>query len=759
MSLIICIITCKHVFALFSVCDIFMMQAPHDATTCVQCTLHACYYFPFLLDLFLNISPTYSYSRRRSQPHPLSPSYRLTKDARSVTVSAIGPEATEWISECLLGNQSLSSSLDDLKLFLLILGVIEGLCCNSTPKNNHQLTMLIQFLSKLTNFLEEVLIMWLDVRNAGEEDVPSSFLASSLVARYLLRVWLVLVNNSVESLLSPAHVSELCLLLSRPVAMATKAPTSLRRGLMFTSNRFLDGELSLLFLESVYTSVAGINSLSHSEPPLSSQPSLSSLLLLSPESLLGVLNGSLFDSSQEWLLYVCSKLQSLPRIMSTWDSIVSSAHCLLGRLMRELVCLSDIIQSQGTTGGREPPSIDRVEEDAEDDNGRPLDSDGSDGFCEMEQRLCKISQSLLVVFESVPSIQLLSLQLLAQTGLDKIGIISDFLPHISHSSVWSMPEVLDLYLELLEKAWLQLSPDSSTTPEFWTKVCNYVTPLLEGSHQTVLQVMFHLLFLFSSHSSCHLLSSLTQHVILAYHGIVLERVRDKVGAKKREGEEEGGEAKGGKEKKGEEQASPSSGFEIEEEKVIRLYLKLLQKVASHPSSLVPFLENQKSNLFSLFLFVPLSQFRSETLAIFCNVLRTLSRPWEASVVHSNRLPGNRTHLLLVNALLQIAYEFNAGVILNKCNQLINSGGGGGGANNVTKPFSLQKIDQIHVQIHHLLDESKIDYLASGPLIDHIQLVSDVWNILVEATTICDGILTLLNDNLIWDVIQVIMVIM
>ena len=341
----------------------------------------------------------------------------------------------------------------------------------------------------------------------------------------------------------------------------------------------------------------------------------------------------------------------------------------------------------------------------------------------------------------------------------KIGIISDFLPHISHSSVWSMPEVLDLYLELLEKAWLQLSPDSLITPEFWTKVSNYVMALREGSHQTVLQVMFHLLFLFSSHSSCHLLSSLTQHVILPYHKMILERMRQKLDSNKRREEKGEGveerenreEVAEGKQDRNEERMTKSC-FEIEEEKVIHLYLKLLQKVASHPSSLVPFLEGHKSNLFSLFIFVPLSQFRSETLAIFCNVLRTLSRPWESSIIHSSYLSGNKTHLQLVYALLQIAYEFNARVLLEKCNKLTNTCGE---TDNMTTPFDLRKIDQIHVQIQHLLDETNISQLATGPLVSHLQLVSDVWCILVEATSTCDGILVLMNDNHIWDVIQVI----
>ena len=181
---------------------------------------------------------------------------------------------------------------------------MEGLTCSSVPKNNHQITLLIKFLSKLTDFLEEVQLVWIETRNAGEEDIPSSFLASSLFARYLLRVWLILINNTSESLLSPSHTFELRLLLPRPITMATKAPMSLGKGLVFTTNRYLDGELSLLFLESVYTSVVAINALSFSEaPPFSTPPPILSpgSVLLPPDALLNVLNESIFDSSQEWL--------------------------------------------------------------------------------------------------------------------------------------------------------------------------------------------------------------------------------------------------------------------------------------------------------------------------------------------------------------------------------------------------------------------------------------------------------------------------
>lgn len=639
--------------------------------------------------------------------------------------SVVGSEAVEWILESLLRNQSLSNYVNDTKLFLLLLGIIEGLSCRYLPKSNSQLSSYLCLLRQFNELIEEFIKSWCQFRNSTQND--TNYMGVALFIRYLLRVWLTLVNNSTSSFLSPGHISELQKVLPRPIAMITKVITNLRRDI---PNCYADNEFTFLFLESLYVSITCINNFVDNP-------------LVSCEVFLGTLNECLFDSSQEWLLYVCSKLQSTSRNSAHWDVVIDSAHLLLGRLTRELVITSDHIHSCRKVS---KSHLLMMEDDGRGDSASLSSAprlsvsyslETSIGFDKMEQRLCKISQSVLSIFDTIPNIQLLALQLLAQTGLDKVGIISDFLPRVSHSSVWSMPEVLDLYLELLEKAWLQLSPDFSGTSEFWSKVSHYATPLLEGSWQTILQVLFHLLFLFS-HRSYHLISALTQHVILQYHFHVIKNITTKVSE--------------AREKMGVVVESRRSlvniSFEIEEEKVIHLYLKLLQKMSSHPSSLVPFLDGSPTNLFSLFLFLPIVQFRLETLGIFCSVLHTLCVPWEASVTNSNRLSDTKVHLHLVNSLLHIAYGFHEANLVNRCDKLAANGG-----SNMSS-FDLVKINEVHVMIQNLLDNSQISFLVKPSLVQHLALISDVWKLLVEATSTCEGIITLVNNNHIWDVIQV-----
>ena len=643
-------------------------------------------------------------------------------------IPAIGPETVEWISDAFLNNQTLSSNLNDNRLLLLLLGVVEGLSCRSLPKNGSQLSACLQILFNLTDLLEELMVLWLQSRNKSRSPSQSSgqsssYLCITLFSRFLLRVYLILAGNSTSPFLSPSHIADLQMLLPRPITMVTNISMSLSKDWLFKENRILDAEFTFLFLESLYVSFFSINTFVGNP-------------LVPAESFLAALQSSLYDSSQEWLVYICSKLQSMPRNSTHWDLVIDSTHLLLGRMTREMILVSDAIHScqqaaksqllmQHDTAGTRPVNY---------------SLETSLGFDKLEQRLCKISQSLLSIFDTTPSIQLLALQLLAQTGLDKVGIISDFLPRVSHSSVWSMPEVLDLYLELLEKAWFQLSPDYAGTVEFWSKVHHYVTPLLEGSCQTVLQVMYHLLFLFS-HRSLYLKSALTQHVLVKYHQGAVDNFKKKTSI-----------INGATEKGVVWSSSPGKqglvkvDFEIEEENVFCQYLKLVQKMASHPSSLVLFLDNPK-NLYSLFLYLPVARFRLGTLSIFGNILKTLCTPWEASIVHTNKLSGNSTHFHLVNSLLQLAFEFHEGTLVSRCNQLSS------GRENVTS-FNLRQVDEVHIIVQGLLDCSTVSDLVRSSFVEHLSLITDIWGILAHSTATCDVLISIMNDNHIWDVIQV-----
>lgn len=683
--------------------------------------------------MFFQLNPIYAHSqllKSKLHKHSLSNLYHKEQDPlRSLNfTAAIGPETVEWISNAFLNNQTLCSNLNDNRLLLLLLGVVEGLSCRSPPKNSSQFSACLQILFNLTDLLEELMLLWLQARNNSRSssqsgDQPSSYLCITLFSRFLLRVWFILASNSTSPFLSPSHIADLQMLLPRPITMITNISMSLSKDWLFKENRTLDAEFTFLFLESLYVSFFSINTFVGNP-------------LVPAESFLAALQYSLYDSSQEWLVYVCSKLQSMPRNSTHWDLVIDSIHLLLSWMTREMILISDAIHScqqaaksqllmQHDTAGTRPVSY---------------SLETSLGFDKQEQRLCKISQSLLSIFDTTPNIQLLALQLLAQTGLDKVGIISDFLPRVSHSSVWSMPEVLDLYLELLEKAWFQLSPDYAGSVEFWSKVHHYVTPLLEGSCQTVLQVMYHLLFLFSHHS-LYLKSALTQHVLVKYHQEMVDNFKKKISTIN--GTTEKGVAWS---RNAGNQGLVKVDFEIEEENVFCQYLKLVQKMASHPSSLVLFLDNSK-NLYSLFLFLPVARFRLETLSIFGTVLKTLCTPWEASIVNSNKLSRNSTHFHLVNSLLQLAFEFREGTLVSRCNQLSL------GRENVTS-FNLRQVDEVHIVVQGLLDCSTVSDLVRSSLVEHLSLINDIWGILAHSTATCNVLISIMNDNHIWDVIQV-----
>ena len=646
-------------------------------------------------------------------------------------ISVIGPHVAERMSGAYAKHQSLSPDVTEELLYILLLAIIEELTYRFRPKNNSQISSSIQSISNLTALLEDLLELWIKVRTGqplvlnGESvhepmelEQPKGFLCMNLLYRLVLRVWLTLTQNTLSCLATSPSIADFQALLPRPIAMVTDASLSLNKDWLFLGNRYLDNEFSFTFLESLYASAAAINT-------FISNPSVLA------ESFLKVLKSSLSNESQELLIYLCSKLQSLPRSSnsSLSDSVTNSIHLLLCQFTREMITLSDHIHTSQQTAKSQ--LLQQQNDSASQSSNYSLER--AMDFDKLEQRLCKISQSLLSIFDNVPNIQLLSLQLLAQTGLDKVGIIKDFLPRVSHSSVWSMPEVLDLYLELLEKAWFQLSPEYAGSVEFWSKVSHYSTPLIQGSMETILQVTYHLMFL-SSHQSNYLKAALTQHMLIQYHQKIIGDFQKKVYAKN--------------------SFSPDQSktpiyeidFSIEEEKMYHQYLKLLQKMAAHPSSLVPFIEDPQ-HIFLLFLFLPVPQFRPDALAVFRSALTTLSTPWAVSIVHTNKLANNHVHYYLVNSLLRIAYEFKEGCIVQQCQQM-STGGMSVGC------LDIRQVDGVHRIIQACLEHSKISFLSSVPVIQHLQLVADVWEVLALTTETCSSLLRIMSNNQIWDVIQV-----
>lgn len=681
-----------------------------------------------LVDLYLSILPIYSSSSSTTKRESVletrknRPCTFAAQTHSRTLVPALGPQVSERISEMFVQFQSLSSGITEEYLYLLIAAVIEGLTHKCRPKNNSQLISCIQTLTNIGSLLEDLLDLWFHVRSATPSqfngNIPSvkqeqsmEFLCTNLLYRLILRVWLTLFQNTLTSLTSPALNDELQYLLSRPITMVTSDSLSLNRDWLFIGQRSLDVEFSFTFLESLFASISVTNFYTSSSHVMA-------------EHFLNATQTVFSSECQDLLVYLCSKLQSLPRQSSIFESILSSIHLLLCLLTREMISLSDHIHRWQNAGKSQ---LLQQQDHASESTNYSLER--SLEFDKLEQRLCKISQSLLTIFDNVPNIQLLSLQLLAQTGLDKVGIINDFLPRVSHSSVWSMPEVLDLYLELLEKAWFQLSSEYTGSTDFWSKVSHYATPLIQGSKNTVTQVIYHLQFLLT-HDSCHLKSSLTKHVILKYHSKILEDFQNKVYC----------------DPDWVRYITNQDIFEMEEEKVYHQYLKLLQKMAAHPSSLVPFLQNPQ-HLFLLFLFVPVSKFRSNALEVFKVVLTTLSTPWEASVMFANKLPDSKVHHHLINSLSRIAFEFNAAQVTKLCYQLSSTGMSVG-------CLDIRHVDRVHKTIQDFLEHSAIPNLLSPAVVYDLQLVTDVWEVLAVTTETCTSLLHILDDNQIWDVIHV-----
>lgn len=636
-------------------------------------------------------------------------------------VPTLGPRISEWISETFVQFQSLSSGITEEYLYLLIAAIIEGLTHKCRPKNNSQLISCVQTITNIGSLLDDLLDLWFHIRSANPNqcngnvpslEQPTGFLCTNLLYRLILRVWLILFQNTLTSLTSSALNVEIQSLLSRPITMVTSDSLSLNRDWLFIGKRSLDVEFSFTFLESLFASISVTNSYASSTHVMAEHFLNATQVVFSTEC-------------QDLLVYLCSKLQSLPRQTSVFESILSSIHLLLCLLTREMISLSDHIHHWQNAGKSQ--LLQQQDCTAQSTGNYSLER--SLEFDRLEQRLCKISQSLLTIFDNVPNIQLLSLQLLAQTGLDKVGIISDFLPRVSHSSVWSMPEVLDLYLELLEKAWFQLSPEYTGSTEFWSKVSHYATPLIQGNTNTVTQVIYHLLFLLT-HGSYHLKSSLVTHAILKYHTKILEDFQGKVYS----------------DANWFQHVTDQDMFEIEEEKVYHQYLKLLQKMATHPSSLVPFLQNPQ-HLFLLFLFLPVAKFRSNALEVLKSVLITLSTPWEASVMYANVLPDSKVHYHLMNCLARIAFEFNHTQVIKLCYQLSSNGMS-------VESLDIRHVDRIHRSIQDVLELTPLPDLLTPSVVYDLQLVTDVWNMLAVTTETCPSLLQLLDDNQIWDVIHV-----
>ena len=638
-----------------------------------------------------------------------------TPTTRTPVVSEV---ALQWVSSELAVGRDLSSKVTESRLLVLLVSVVEGLACQSPPKNSSQVSCSLNTIDMLRNLLDSLLACWIQTRtHAGRNHLsakcgPSSFLCVVLLGQLIMRMWLVMVQHVVSTSLVSTHTD---LLLPCPITIVIEGLGSLSFDSVFRNDdHFLDCELSLWLLESFYVSVAAIN-LYSTNPHTPAESSLNAM------------QSCLSESIQHKLVSIFTQLTRASSSIAPWGKVLPDLYSLLEQTTRELIETSNHIHSCQL----EAKSLLKSPELSLFSVTNSLAT--SAGFDQMEQQLCKMAKEQLNIFDSVPTIQLLSLQLLAQTGMDGVSIINDFLPRLVHRSVWSTPELLDLYLELLEKSWFQLPPEYQDSPDFWEKVGNYSFPLTEGGQQVVLQVLYHLLFLFT-HPSTYLKHALSQHIILKFHPKMVKSFRENFLLGSDSGE-----------------VVPVTRsavqLDMEESQIVHLYLKLLQKMASHHCSLQPFLQEDSHNLYRVFMFLPSEEFRAEALHFFEVVLQTLCTPWEASWSGSGKLSMTSAHLHLVNSLLRVACDFHGGKVVQRCLKLVDAGPTIG-------QLGLQDVNEVHMTIQAKLENSSVATLLNPSFVEGLALVTDVWGSLTSATTNCEALLPIIQTNQIWDIIQV-----
>jgi len=465
----------------------------------------------------------------------------------------------DQLLEALQGRQDLRNLVSDRVLYLLLLSVLENTAVWSGARGTSQVSSTLHLLQGVTTLFEDVIALWLQAYNKSDStpeqnplpssagvggndgvgwEAPTSSLYNGVVhiARIVLRLWLILASRLLHSPLSIQQLFEVKSFLFSPIATVSTACYNLQRTGIFRGNDCLDHEFTLIILETLFACLHNIN--------------LFAMMPTCPvEDFFQVLRDCLTDGCNEWFTYLCSKLhgisgvemtqpsssestsssessksnttstQEKPKGVSNWATIMEYSHRLLIHILRELIVTSSHIQSfqkaskSALTGERLPrPVIYSLEV--------------ATGFDKLTQRLCKMAQLLLDMFRAVPLIQLLSLQLLSETAKDTIGIIGNFLTNISDPSIWSNPEVLDLYLELLESIWFKLSPDYAGSPSWWEKLSNYSTLLLKAKREIVCQAVYHIQCLLS-HDSTMLKSQLTKYVILPYHTHLMSQVKEK----------------------------------------------------------------------------------------------------------------------------------------------------------------------------------------------------------------------------------------
>ena len=691
-------------------------------------------------------SPSSS-SPSTSASSPVNPPVRIiplsvTNKIRTVAVTKKDPVGGD------------TDPLSDQSLHLLLLATLEAVATQSGTRATAQVGSTLHLLASLTTLFEDTLAIWLQLHNlSGQTNTGPSLsdggdggdggngLATPTgkggskyqgivhVARTLLRLWLSLSSEVLHSNINTQQAAEIKPLLSSPVVTLSKACYNLQRVGLFRGNDSLDHEFTIMILETVLACLHSAN--------------LLALVMTCPgEDVVQVFRDCLSDGCHEWFTYLCSKLHAitvageLDLQVSGWGQVMESSYFLLAVILKELIQTVEHIKLfqrasksalSGEVGLR--PITYTVE----------LSRD----FDKLISRMSKLANVVLGCFKQVSMLQLLSLQLLSETASDIVEIINNFLCNILDPAIRANSEVLDHYLELLENIWFRLSPDYSGSAGLWRKLSNYFTLLQDADRGTLHQVLYHLQCLFS-HESTMLKSQLTQHVVLPLHVHLISTVREKVyGNRSSSGEGTGGIGRADVEWS----SDLESGLGEDKKMLITLFLKLLLKVVSHQSSLQSFLTNT-SHLYSLFLLLPIQSFCSPTLAVSEQCLKTLQKPTTSSSSGGDGREGNTsgTQKTLLKIFLKLGFSMPVDRIMNLCLAIADG--------KISLPtFGIGEVDRVHKRFQDTFETPPLSSLLTPSFLNHLSIISNVWEILARLAPHGPLVLTILRDNYVWDVVS------
>ena len=721
----------------------------------------------------------------------------------------------------------------DRELHMLLFSVLESISSptSSTSWGTSKVSSTIHLLQNVATLFEEVMGVWLqlhskeggvgsqmkkkakDAHQESENEILT-YSGSLHLARITLRLWMNLSSQVLHSSLQEQHLPEIQSLLYAPLEMVSKACYNLQQGEIFKGNSSLDHEFTLIILEGLFSALYIVNM--YPRVPLCELSNFYEALC-----------DTLTDSCQEWLAYLCSKLHGVSggagepvgragtseggnldqsngeevmkediqvnskeervlTIPSNWIEMLNYSYTLLTFILTELLTTSSHIKicQQASKMALVASGSDGKTPIIHSPFQRPItySLEVATGFDKLTFRLSKMAELLLSMFKEVPRVQLLSLQLLSETTKDTVGVIGSFLLSISDLTVSSKPEILDPYLEQLEEIWFRLSADygRSATP-WWKKLASYSHLLMNPDHRVVCQVLYHIQCLFS-HESSTLKSQLTKRVVIPFHAHLMAMVKTKcfkattIVTSERE--------KNSRKSKGSKSTSTTkvtqvvqTGHEMDlddnEREILSLFLKLLAKVVSHPRSLGTFASNG-TNLYSLFLLLPLDGFRMAGLRVLEECLSTIHKFGSttcvspgSSTASSPVMPGGKLspalsspptvevtrpdetgiQVTLIQILLSVAYSMKMEKIPDQCLSIAE------GHASLLK-YGLAEADEVHKLIVNTFEHKTITQLLTKGVIRHISVMADVWDLLAWLATNNVSAAEILRENHIWDVTQV-----